>query len=191
MIIFDLDGTLADCEHRTYLINPEKYSHLYEYSNYRLRNGRPYNDLDGKSSWRCKKTGEPFKHGWKAFYEACDKDKPIHSTIDLLSELILCDRDVVIWSGRCESIRNKTIQWLYDNIFYSWSDPELGASIPLIMRPVNDHTPDEQLKENWLDDAIEKGIRIEYVFDDRPKVVRMWRIRGIFVFDCNQTGKEF
>ena len=39
MIIFDLDGTLADCEHRRYLINPEKYPEICEYSNYRIIEG--------------------------------------------------------------------------------------------------------------------------------------------------------
>jgi hypothetical protein len=29
------------------------------------------------------------------------------------------------------------------------------------------------------------------VFDDRPKVVRMWRETGLFVFNCAQHDKEF
>ena len=29
------------------------------------------------------------------------------------------------------------------------------------------------------------------IFDDRPKVVRMWRENGFFVFDVHQTGEEF
>lgn len=60
------------------------------------------------------------------------------------------------------------------------------------MRPIGDNTPDDQLKERWLDEHIVgSGKQIDFVFDDRPKVVRMWRRRGIFVFDVNQSGKEF
>jgi len=29
------------------------------------------------------------------------------------------------------------------------------------------------------------------VFDDRKRVVDMWRRNGIWVFDCNQSGQEF
>ena len=60
MIVFELDNVLADIEHRRHLLNPEEYYHLYEYSNYYInRNGSAVIDLDGKSSWRCKKTGVP------------------------------------------------------------------------------------------------------------------------------------
>ncbi len=42
-----------------------------------------------------------------------------------------------------------------------------------------------------LDEALAEGKKIEFFFDDRPKVVRMWRRRGVFVFDVNQSGREF
>jgi len=59
------------------------------------------------------------------------------------------------------------------------------------MRPVGDSTPDDILKERWLDEAIANGKTIDMVFDDRPKVVRMWQRRGIFVFNCCQHNEEF
>jgi hypothetical protein len=46
-------------------------------------------------------------------------------------------------------------------------------------------------KEKWLDEALAQGKTIDMVFDDRPRIVRMYRRRGIFVFDVNQSGKEF
>lgn len=61
----------------------------------------------------------------------------------------------------------------------------------LKMRPIGDSTPDDVLKEKWLDEALKEGKNVEFVFDDRPKVVRMWRRRGVFVFDVNQSGEEF
>lgn len=68
MIIFDLDGTLADCEHRRHLLNPDKYREICEYSNYKIVNGVAVIDLEGKSSWRYKETGKPFKHGFDSFF---------------------------------------------------------------------------------------------------------------------------
>ncbi len=41
------------------------------------------------------------------------------------------------------------------------------------------------------DEAIAQGKTIDFVFDDRPKVIRMWRRRGIFVFNCCQHDREF
>ena len=92
--------------------------------------------------------------------------------------------EVEIWSGRSEAVRLKTLLWLDNNL------PNTRG-FPLKMRPIKDNTPDDELKEKWLDEALAQGKTIEYVFDDRPKVIRMWRRRGIFVFNCNQTGDEF
>lgn len=188
MIIFDLDGTLADCEHRRHLINPEEYPDLCEYSNYYIdkQTNNPVVDLQGKASWRYKSSGKPFIVGWKSFYEACDKDKPIEPVIELWDQQISLGMMGVhqIWSSRCESVRSKTEKWLENHLL-------CFDSSQLKMRPIGDNTPDDELKERWLDEAIEQGKTIDFVFDDRPKVVRMWRRKGIFVFYVNQTGKEF
>jgi hypothetical protein len=170
MIVFDLDGTLADCEHRRHFVD-ERKNIIGGYDQARLREG--------------------WKPNWKAFYEACEEDIAITPTCEILCELLILDRDIVIWSGRCESVRKKTEEWLFENIYIHLMDPQEGCTIPVRMRPIGDSTPDDILKESWLDETIASGIEVDYVFDDRPKVVRMWRRRGIFVFDVNQQGKEF
>lgn len=177
MIIFDLDGTLADCEHRRHFVDPEKNINYLQ-----QEIGKYFHIL----------TGEKWQPDWKSFYEACNEDKPIDATITMIRGLFGWDyydkdNDVQIWSGRCESVRMKTELWLsLHGISYK----------NLKMRPEGDNTPDDVLKEIWLDELCEEtkwGRKhpIEFVVDDRPKVVRMWRRRGIFVFDVNQSGKEF
>lgn len=175
MIIFDLDGTLADCEHRRHFV---ERSH-------------PTNENKRLSEISLEKSPpiDPFYQGWrpdwKAFYEACDKDEliiPVAEIYDRLwkqSDYYDCFE---IWSGRCESVRKKTEKWLEKHSIYYSS---------LKMRPIGDSTPDDQLKEMWLHDAKLKGEKIDFVFDDRPKVIRMWRRHGIFVFNCFQHDKEF
>lgn len=187
MIIFDLDSTLADCEHRRHFVDPEKNENFFRY------NG---NDFRG---W---KDGQPqlnikWQPDWQAFYEACDKDEPILQVHAILRSLwAIHDYNLIeIWSGRCESVREKTEKWL---IKYGILKGRLK------MRPVGDSTPDDELKERWLDEYIndldEKcplgtlhrhDHGIDFVFDDRPKVIRMWRRRGIFVFNCCQHDEEF
>ena len=127
------------------------------------------------------------KPDWKSFYEACDKDKPIESVISIWNDQISLGAmdQHEIWSGRCESVIEKTIQWLYKNLLCF--NPN-----NLKMRPIGNTQPDDELKEMWLYDAkILQGKTIDYVFDDRPKVIRMWRRRGIFVFNCCQHDQDF
>lgn len=201
MIIFDLDGTLADCEHRRHLIDPAKYPNICEYSNYYINaRGDPIIDLDGKASWRYKRNGKPFEHGWNAFYKACYDDECIYPTWSCFNTLRQW-HTINIWSGRCESVRDKTIKWLMNKTPLTcsyWSEKTWNHILK--MRPIGDNTPDDVLKEKWLDEYLSMPVmdevdgdinNINFVFDDRPKVVRMWRRRGIFVFNCCQHDNEF
>jgi hypothetical protein len=180
MIIFNLDDTLADCEHRRHFVVAKHWR------NSQFEFGGTYK-LEGVSSFYSEEQIAKFKPDWKAFYEACDQDIPIQPTIAInrsLSDLDYCgnDNDIHIWSGRCESVREKTEKWLDDHKIYYYS---------LKMRPIGDYTPDDELKEKWLKEVLAKGYKISYVFDDRPKVIRMWRRNGIFVFNCCQHDEEF
>lgn len=180
MIIFDLDGTLADCEHRRHFVDRKKHKFTNRENFERMK-------------YFCQNETFPeWKPDWKAFYEACDQDTIIWPVFDILCQYLDADCDVSIWSGRSESVRDKTVKWLLRKITgRSLNTKEDVLSIPLKMRPVGDNTPDDQLKEKWLDEAIAGGKTIDFVFDDRPKVIRMWRRRGIFVFNCCQYDGEF
>jgi len=187
MIIFDLDGTLADCEHRRHFVDGTKHYCKDCATWLRLE------PVDNMPCPSCGKSTANFKPDWKSFYAACDQDTPIRPVINIFRTLMMkfmpLENDIQIWSGRCESVRNKTIDWLNNHVFHEFPEPWIPYILQ--MRPINDSTPDDVLKERWLDEAIAEGKTIEMVFDDRKKVVRMWRRRGIFVFDCNQSGKEF
>lgn len=172
MIIFDLDGTLADYEHRRHFVDP----HLNL-----TRNGDANGSYD--NGW---------KPDWDAFYEKCYQDTPIYPVWDQFNHVKQWHEEYRIWSGRSESVRQKTIAWLMNKCPIRptyWN--EESWNFILKMRPIGDFTPDDVLKEKWLDEELAKGNTVEYVFDDRPKVVRMWRRRGIFVFNCAQNDKEF
>ncbi len=156
MIIFDLDGTLANCEHRRHFVT----------------------DPRNCGDWQEARCWHP---DWKSFYEACDKDEPIYCVFKIMFNL---DEPYQIWSGRCESVRDKTEKWLCKYMHKS-EIPELK------MRPIGDYTPDDQLKEKWLDEVIASGETVDMVFDDRKKVIEMWRSHGIFVFDVSQGKGDF
>lgn len=187
MIIFDLDGTLADCEHRRHFVDPEKNpNYINEVHSVEQIIAFECDEPQPKPRFVHRETDEKFKPDWKSFYEACDKDSLISPVAKVYEQLRfqrgVMQGDFQIWSGRCESVKHKTYDWLHSNLLFFNT---------LKMRPIGDSTPDDILKERWLDEALAAGKTIECVFDDRPKVVRMWRRRGIFVFNCAQHDGEF
>jgi hypothetical protein len=185
MIIFDLDGTLADCEHRRHLISPGQYKNICECSNHYTDKITGDLIIEDRASWRYIDSGQAFKHGWQAFYEVCDKDHPIMPVIKIFHEFNdyeYNDDEIQIWSGRCESVREKTETWLRKNTSFGHMNCKV-----LKMRPYDDHTPDDVLKEMWfLDQAILGGNKIDFVFESDLKSIDMWRRLGVFVFNCSQ-----
>lgn len=189
MIIFDLDGTLANCEHRRHFVEPpeDRCMTCYEMltSSQELRE-------NPRLQCHCGSTPGIWKPDWKTFYESCDQDTANTAVLDVfihLTQGVPFNHDIQIWSGRCESVRGKTLKWLTD--LSGHTEDIQYWDRRLKMRPIGDNTPDDQLKERWLDEALAKGKKIEFVFDSDPDSIAIWRRRGIFVFDCNQSGKEF
>jgi len=120
---------------------------------------------------------------WRAFFAACVDDEPNHPVIDTLMHLLDSGADVWIWSGRSSEVMNQTKDWLADHL------GSFGHGVPLMMRLEGDFTPDEVLKADWLDglDSYDRR-RLVAVFDDRDKVVSMWRSKGIPCFQVAPGG---
>lgn len=90
---------------------------------------------------------------------------------------------IFILSGRegTELARNQTEEWLeISGIPYA----------ALFMRAEGDMRPDEIVKKEIYMEHIHPIHNVIAVFDDRPKVIRAWRLLGLKVFDCG-GGYEF
>lgn len=112
---------------------------------------------------------------WRRFYAACDRDRPIRHVISLMNHLRLI-ADVWIFSGRSEEVRDKTVAWLAE--FTSFMSHELDTV--LVMRQEGDHRADDIVKREWLDGLLDVDRkRLVAAFDDRDRVVAMWRAAGI------------
>lgn len=198
MIIFDLDGTLADCEHRRHLVDPMKNKDLYFVKPGNSSNDQPhgwyYKDVLLMSHPPQPKRFIP---DWPAYYEACDKDKVVRPLMNIFIDATSRPDSYingVIWTGRCESVRLKTLEWLKKLNFYP-------SQSQLKMRPIGDSSPDHELFEGWLDDYMHlpnmdvdnlpNANSIEMVFSANPQVISMFRRRGIFVFDVNQKRNNY
>lgn len=153
LYIFDLDGTLALTEHRQHL-------------------------LDNRA--------DPDR--WRKFFAACVDDAPNIPVIRTLQALRVSGAEVWIWSGRSDEVRQQTVKWLQingcfgfpTNVLWAWP---FGAPEGFRMRTAGDNTPDEQLKFGWLADLDPpERNRLTAIFDDREKVVAMWRAAGVPCF---------
>jgi hypothetical protein len=116
---------------------------------------------------------------WDKFYEACDQDVPNTAVVTVFNHF-LATADVVIFSGRGSEVRTKTIEWLttHTNLCLP------HAEKILVMRPERDYTPDQVLKKAWYNRVLNEvdRKRLVAVFDDRNKVVAMWRSIGVPCF---------
>jgi hypothetical protein len=115
---------------------------------------------------------------WRRFYAACDKDQPNEPVIGTM-EMLRVFADVWIFSGRSSEVRDKTIAWLAKHTSFMTHDLETA----LVMRQEGDYRPDDELKQEFLDNMlIDDRKRLVAVFDDRDRVVEMWRKNGLTCF---------
>lgn len=115
------------------------------------------------------------KINWKTFFapENIALDEPNIPVIKSFHAMKAAGFRVGIFSGRDSISRNETEQWLAENGI----QPDF-----LFMRAQGSFTPDDVLKKEWLDQEMAAGHEIMCVFDDRDKVVKMWRENGISCF---------
>jgi len=120
---------------------------------------------------------------WAAFDAGIPNDKvnePVAEAFRALSAF----NTVILASGRNENSRAATETWLQKNGFYEYDK--------LYMRKAGDYRGDDIVKREILDEIIaDYGKKPDMVFDDRPRVVKMWRENGIFVFDVYQGEEDF
>ena len=110
---------------------------------------------------------------WRRFYAACDRDAPNAPVINTMERLRTGGADTWVFSGRSDEVRDKTLVWLTTHTAMTLRELEDGA---LLMRDAGDHTADDVLKREWYDKMLEVDrARLVGVFDDRDRVVRMWR----------------
>ena len=143
-------------------------------------------DLDGTLALiddrRALATKDNGKMDWGVFFDPSniDLDLPNDPVIKMAQLLDSQGFKIVIFSGRSKATKDVTKDWLN----------KFGVPFNILkMRPTGNgfqFMPDDKLKKKWLDDIFgDNKDRILCVFDDRQKVVNMWRDNGI---DCFQVA---
>ena len=160
IVIFDIDGTLADCRHRRHFVEGENKDWEAFYNNMKL--DKPVNSIAtllkmiATSAW-----------GSEDF----------------------ADVNIVFCSGRPARYRAETAHWIYEYIGVNlypeiWIDASGEKWPKLLMRKDSDHRPDNEVKQEILDSLKAKGFEILFAVDDRNQVVDMWRRNGITCLQC-------
>ena len=100
-------------------------------------------------------------------YSLVSKDRAKRKVIELVQDRAWRGRKILFVSGRPERAREDTEAWLRSKVRIPYT--------ALWMRPNGDHRNDAIVKREIFDTYIRFRYDIGVVFDDRDRVVRMWR----------------
>lgn len=117
-------------------------------------------------------------------WDRVGEDLPNENVIKLVKSFTK-DEDctVVFMSGRDESCKVLTKEWLVDNGF--------DQGFRLLMRPEGSYEKDTKVKEDLFWDHVAENYYIKFAIDDRPCIIRLWRELGIETFCVSDPYIEF
>lgn len=123
---------------------------------------------------------------WDRFYQDVRQDGVIEPIAELF--LLTCiglghydiayNMRVICITGRPERTRAATLKWFREKI-----GPEPDA---IYMRKDHDFRPDVEIKREWVEKLREEGHNFILAFEDRDRVVKMYRDLGI---QCCQVAE--
>lgn len=102
------------------------------------------------------------------------EDSPNAPVIDVVNTARRAGHQIVFCSGREDSSRQVTEEWLASHVGRNPNEP-------LYMRPSDDKRRDSIVKRELFDTHIRNHYNVVYVLDDRQQVVDMWRALGLTV----------
>jgi predicted kinase len=164
IVIVDIDGTVADCEHRMHHIRPPACT-------------KP-DDSDYCEDPNCPEkilvhSGKAFKKNWAAFHDPANvaKDTVVEPIAELVGAMFQRGYDIIFLTGRDTSIGTVTEKWIADNLGDRYHH--------LFMRQSGDSRPDTEIKKEIVE--MIPPSRIAFVLEDRKRVVDMYRSLGLTV----------
>lgn len=128
------------------------------------------------------------KKDWDSFYKNMGADKPRKDVIKHVREFIKDNEieEVFVITSRREFARAETFEWINKNVPESISDI-IGE---VYMRGQEDMRPDIEVKKEIYNSVFKDKFDIVAVFEDRPRIIRMYQELGLNVIDVG-GGVEF
>lgn len=106
---------------------------------------------------------------WDAFYDACGEDSVNKHIRMIFKSLMTTGHDIRFVTGRRESCRKDTLDWMQANYIECPSEH-------LLMRADGDTRHDTEIKPELVAEFIDQ---IAVVFEDRNSMVEKWRELGL------------
>lgn len=97
-------------------------------------------------------------------------DTPKKEIIDIVNVFRKQGKEIVFFSGRKEQCKEQTKKWIYDNVCEDYW---------LYMRKDDDDRNDAITKKELFDEHVRNRFYVDFVLDDRDRVVKMWRELGL------------
>lgn len=114
------------------------------------------------------------KKDWDSFYGRVDED----GVIEEIAQIFVCyvcwmtpSNKVICITGRPERTREATLKWFKEKIGFVPDE--------LYMRKDRDWRPDVEIKKEWVEKLQKQGYEFQLAFEDRDRVVKMYRDLGI------------
>jgi len=207
VVLCDIDGTVADCNHRLHWIDPKinvgdwvtprDYPQGKSYrgivTKVATRTG-PFKtettsfEVDWKGNFPIAYRGLRKIKRWDKFFEECDKDPVLEHNAQVVRTLAKT-YPVIFMSGRSIDYIGKTVAWLIkaklDNLAWAWDQFKVPTTA-IHMRPSKDTREDYIVKKELYEKHIKPYYDVLVVIDDRQQVVDMWRSIGL---NCWQVAK--
>ena len=140
-VIFDVDGTLMDIDHRRHHV-------------------------------------EQKPKDWKAFRKDMIHDTPNEDVVMMAKLLKEAGHRIIIATGRLDEDKDLTLKQL--------KDAGVKYDAVFLRGKWEKYHPDSEVKENMLTDMKKFGFNPTMAFDDRDRVVDMWRRNGLRVFQVDK-----
>lgn len=141
-------------------------------------------DLDGTLSLFQYTNGLSIRNAYDA--SSADQDFICKPVAKALSAFFKSGHQIIFVTGREEKFETPT------RTFLERVCEEYDFNYQFLkMRKNGDFRKDTIIKEEIFQNHISGKFNVTAVFDDRPSVVKMWREKGLFVFDCNYNGRDF
>jgi len=107
-------------------------------------------------------------------YDKCDTDLPNDPVIQIVEDYLSYGQgDVIFMSGRDDSCKRQSIQWIKKNV------QVMDKELKIFMRKTGDVRKDSIIKRELFDENIRGKYNIDFILDDRDQVVQMWRELGL------------
>lgn len=142
-------------------------------------------DLDGTLALFKMPDGSSLRNPFDA--ERAENDLINVAVAKAISAFELVGHKIIFLSGREDKFREPTLRFL-ERVANKFG---ISKDFTLLMRKSGDFRGDEIIKNEIYTGDLKDIYDVVAVFDDRTKVVRMWRSLGLMVFDCNYMMEEF